>query len=110
VAKQLGTAEQPVWRFTLPMPSQEPFMTYLGRRVTAAGNVDRCGRRRARLLLTDNTALVSRILELSRKKPALLGKAKLRTLFWSVAWRKSGVRALAFLRRLSATGGRGLCP
>lgn len=96
VAKQLGTAEQPVWRFTLPMPSQEPFMTYLEdeslRREmwTAAAAV-------GAVAPHDNTALVSRILELRAEKATLLGKAHFADLVLGRRMAKSGVRALAFL-------------
>jgi oligopeptidase A len=95
-AKQLGTPEHPVWRFTLHMPSQEPFMTYLEddalRREmwSAAAAVGAAAPH-------DNTAAVSRILELRAEKAALLGKPHFADLVLARRMARSGDRALAFL-------------
>lgn len=95
-AKQLGTPEHPVWRFTLHMPSQEPFMTYLEddalRREmwSAAAAVGAAAPH-------DNTVAVSRILELRAEKAALLGKPHFADLVLARRMARSGDRALAFL-------------
>ena len=98
-AKNLATAERPVWRFTLHMPSQEPFMTYvedgdLRREMwTAAAAV-------GAVAPHDNTSLVSRILALRAEKAAILGRAHFADLVLSRRMAKSGARALAFLEDL----------
>jgi oligopeptidase A len=95
-AKQLGTPERPVWRFTLHMPSQEPFMTYLEdsalRREmwTAAAAVGTAAPH-------DNTELIRRILNLRAEKAALLGQADFADLVLARRMAKTGARALAFL-------------
>jgi len=95
-AKNLGTAEKPVWRFTLHMPSQEPFMTYLEDEAlrremwTAASAVGATQPQ-------DNTALVTRILTLRAEKAVLLGKAHFADLVLERRMAKSGKRALSFL-------------
>ena len=92
------------WRFTLHMPSQEPFMTYLDdaalRREmwTAASAVGAEG-------ANDNTALIARILALRAEKAALLGKVHFADLVLERRMAKDGARALA-LSRISS-GGRG---
>jgi oligopeptidase A len=61
------------WRFTLHMPSQEPFMTYLedsGLRQEMWTAATRVGAQEPH----DNTALISKILALRAEKAALLGK------------------------------------
>eukprot|EP01034_Spumella_vulgaris_P010491 gene10491-13311_t len=78
------------------MPSQEPFMTYLEDEAlrremwTAAAAV-------GAVAPHDNTAPVSRILELRAEKAALLGKAHFADLVLARRMAKSGDRALAFL-------------
>lgn len=87
---------KPGWRFTLHMPSQEPFMTYLEdaelRREmwTAAVAV---GSREPH----DNTTLIKRILELRAEKAALLGKANFADLVLERRMAKTGAKALAFI-------------
>jgi oligopeptidase A len=89
------------WRFTLHMPSQEPFMTYLEddalRREmwTAAIAVGAQSP-------YDNTALIGRILTLRAEKAALLGKAHFADLVLERRMAKSGARALTFLEDLKA--------
>jgi len=87
------------WRFTLHMPSQEPFMTYLDDGAlrqemwTAAVNV---GAHEPH----DNTALISRILTLRAEKAALLGKPHFANLTLERRMAKSGERALEFMTDL----------
>lgn len=95
-SKKLGTPERPVWRFTLHMPSQEPFMTYLEdaalRREmwTAAAAVGTTAPH-------DNTDLIRRILTLRAEKAALLGQADFADLVLARRMAKTGARALSFL-------------
>jgi len=95
-AKNLGTDECPQWRFTLHMPSQEPFMTYVEENNlrqemwTAAASV---GARAPH----DNSALVSRILTLRAEKAELLGQGHFADLVLARRMAKTGARALAFL-------------
>jgi oligopeptidase A len=91
----------PGWRFTLHMPSQEPFMTYLEddalRREmwTAAIAV-------GAQTPHDNTGLIGRILTLRAEKAALLGKPHFADLVLERRMAKSGARALTFLEDLKA--------
>lgn len=84
------------WRFTLHMPSQEPFMTYLEddalRREmwTAAAAV---GAQPPH----DNAPLIGRILALRTEKAALLGKAHFADVVLERRMAKSGARALGFV-------------
>lgn len=84
------------WRFTLHMPSQEPFMTYLEdaalRREmwTAASKL---GGQEPH----DNTALIARILALRAEKAALLGKPHFADLVLERRMAQTGDRALAFI-------------
>jgi len=105
-AKQLGTEEKPVWRFTLHGPSQEPVLTYLEdgalRRElwSAAVAVGAASPH-------DNTTLIGKILRLRAEKAALLGKAHFADAILERRMAKNGARALSFiedLRERSATG------
>ena len=84
------------WRFTLHMPSQEPFMTYLDdaslrqQMWTAAAAVGAQGAQ-------DNTALIAKILALRAEKAALLGKTHFADLVLERRMAKDGARALAFV-------------
>ena len=98
-AKGLGSAEKPAWRFTLHMPSQEPFMTYLEDDVlrremwTAAVAV---GAKEPH----DNTPLVPKILALRAEKAALLGRSHFADLTLERRMAKTGSRACEFLEDL----------
>lgn len=92
------------WRFTLHMPSQEPFMTYLADDAlrkemwTAATRVGAQAPH-------DNTPLISRILALRAEKAALLGQPHFADLTLERRMAGTGQRALAFmddLRRRAA--------
>lgn len=95
-AKGAGTADRPAWRFTLHMPSQEPFMTYLEddalRRemwqgAIAVGAVEP----------QDNAPLIRRILALRAEKAELLGRVNFADLVLERRMAKSGARALEFI-------------
>jgi oligopeptidase A len=96
-AKGLAAPEKPVWRFTLHMPSQEPFMTYLEDETlrqemwTASAAV---GAKPP----YDNTPLLPRILALRAEKAALLGKKNFADLTLERRMAKSSATALAFVQ------------
>lgn len=98
--KGLGTAEKPVWRFTLHGPSQEPVLTYaedesLRREMwTAAVAVGAEAPH-------DNTAHVQKILALRAEKAALLGKSHFADLVLERRMAKGGEAALAFVGDLA---------
>ena len=95
-AKGQATAEKPAWRFTLHMPSQEPFMTYLeddGLRREMWRAAAAVGAQEPH----DNTALVARILTLRAEKAALLGKPNFADLTLERRMAKSAATALAFV-------------
>jgi oligopeptidase A len=97
--KNLGSEASPRWRFTLHMPSQEPFMTYVEdaklrqEMWTAAAVVGAQAPH-------DNTALVTRILALRAEKAAVLGQTHFADLVLARRMAKTGARALAFLEDL----------
>ncbi len=95
-SKQLGTPERPVWRFTLHMPSQEPFMTYL-EDGTLRREMWKAAAAVGTALPHDNTELVRRILTLRAEKAALLGQANFADLVLTRRMAKTGARALSFL-------------
>jgi oligopeptidase A len=87
------------FRFTLHMPSQEPFMTYLeddGLRREMWSAAIRVGASEPH----DNTALISRILALRAEKAALLGKPHFADLTLERRMAKAGQRALEFMTDL----------
>jgi oligopeptidase A len=95
-AKGIGSKERPAWRFTLQVPSGEPFMTYLD------DDALRCEMWRASasvgsLAPHDNTPLIARILALRAEKARLLGKEHFADLVLARRMAKSGRRALAFI-------------
>lgn len=100
-SKGLGSAEKPVWRFTLHMPSQEPFMLYLedgALRQEMWGAATKVGAQAPH----DNGPLLPRILALRSEKAALLGKAHFADLALERRMAKTGARALAFIEDLEA--------
>ncbi len=94
--KGKATAEKSAWRFTLHMPSQEPFMTYLEdaelRREMWTAAVAVGGKEPY-----DNSPLVLRILALRTEKAAMLGKANFADLTLERRMAKSAATALAFV-------------
>jgi oligopeptidase A len=97
--KGLGTAAQPVWRFTLHGPSQEPVMTHAGdeslRQAVWAAAVA-IGSETP----FDNTELLRRILALRAEKAALLEKPDFADLTLERRMAKNGARALAFIEEI----------
>ncbi len=95
-AKCIGAVDTPAWRFTLHMPSQEPFMTYLDdaglRREMWTAAVSVGGKEPH-----DNTPLIPRILALRAEKAALLGKANFADLTLERRMAKNAATALAFM-------------
>jgi oligopeptidase A len=100
-AKGLGAAGRPAWRFTLPMPSQEPVMIYaedeglrreMWTAATAVGAAEP----------HDNGPLVGRILALRAEKAALLGQASFANLVLARRMAKSGARALEFIEDMQS--------
>ncbi|MDB6170010.1 MAG: Oligopeptidase [Verrucomicrobia bacterium] len=89
----------PGWRFTLHLPSQEPFMTYaadaeLRRQMWTAATA--VGAQAPH----DNTGLIGRILALRSEKARLLGKSHFADLVTERRMAKSGAKALAFIEDL----------
>jgi oligopeptidase A len=95
LAKGHGSEEAPKWRFTLHMPSQEPFMTYLEddglRRKMWEGATSIGGRGD-----WDNQGLIQQILTLRNEKARLLGKENFADLVLERRMAKTGAAALAF--------------
>ncbi len=95
LAKGIGSPGRPSWRFTLHMPSLEPFMTYLeddGLRAEmwrAASSVGAAAPH-------DNSPLISQILELRAEKARLLGREHFADLVLARRMAKTGDRALGF--------------
>ncbi len=99
LAKGHGTEAQPRWRFTLHMPSLEPFMTYLDdaalRRRMWEGS---CGV--GATGAHDNTALVRQILALRQEKATLLGKPHFPDQVLERRMARDGATALRFVEDL----------
>jgi oligopeptidase A len=95
-AKGIGTPERPCWRFTLHMPSQEPFMTYLDD-VELRAEMWRAAASVGSAPPHDNAPLVSRILALRAERASLLGKDHFADLVLGRRMAKSGAGALAFI-------------
>src|SRR6185369_545042 len=87
------------WRFTLHMPSQEPFMMYL-ENAELRQEMWTASARIGAHEPHDNTALIKRILELRAEKAALLGKPHFADLVLERRMAKSGQRALDFMQDL----------
>jgi oligopeptidase A len=99
LAKGHGTEAQPVWRFTLHMPSQEPVMLYaddesLRRELWSAAAAVGAQSPHA------NQELVRRILALREEKAALLGRAHFADLVLSRRMAKDGDTARRFIEDL----------
>lgn len=100
-AKELGTAEEPAWRFTLQFPSMYPVMQHLHdesiRREVweASAKVGGYGE-------YDNTSLVWKILELRHEKAELLGHDHFADLTLLRRMAGNGRRALDFIENLHA--------
>jgi oligopeptidase A len=100
-AKGRRSLEKPIWRFTLHMPSQEPFMTYLEdeslRREMWSAAVA-VGAKEPH----DNTPLIPRILALRAEKATLLGKSNFADLTLERRMAKSSATALKFVNDMGA--------
>ena len=89
------------WRFTLHMPSVEPFMTYLADEAlrrelwTASAAIGATAPQ-------DNAPLIGRILTLRAEKAAVLNKAHFADLVLERRMAKTGARALAFMEDMEA--------
>src|SRR4051812_11369191 len=99
LGKGCGNEANPVWRFTLQAPSQEPVMLYaedanlrrqLWEAAVAVGSQ----------APHDNRELVKRILALRQEKAVLLGQTHFADLVLSRRMAKSGAQALAFVEDL----------
>jgi oligopeptidase A len=99
LAKGQGSETEPRWRFTLHMPSLEPFMTYLDdaalRRQMWEGS---CGV--GATGAQDNTALIRQILALRQEKAALLGKTHFPDQVLARRMARDGATALRFVEGL----------
>ncbi|HLS27231.1 MAG TPA: M3 family metallopeptidase [Opitutales bacterium] len=99
LAKGYGTEEEPKWRFTLHMPSMEPFMTYLENDALrremweGATSIGAKGD-------WDNSGLVKRILALRDEKARLLGKENFADFVLERRMAESGQGALRFVEDL----------
>lgn len=97
------------WRFTLRMPSQEPFMTYVEDDALRREMWDAAVAAGAQPP-HDNTALIGRILALRDERARLLGYGHFADLALERRMAKSGAQALAFIadlqRRAVAAFGR----
>lgn len=98
-SKGIGSAQEPVWRFTLHMPSLEPFMTYLEDEALRREMWEASAAVGARAP-HDNSELIPKILSLRAEKAALLGKTHFADLTLERRMAKSGARALEFIEDL----------
>lgn len=99
LGKEIGTEESPKWRFTLHMPSQEPFMSHLdddGLRQRMWEGATSVGARGD----WDNTELTQTILDLRQEKARLLGKGNFADLVLERRMARSGRAALDFVEDL----------
>ncbi len=98
-SKGHGSDEQPVWRFTLHMPSMLPVMKYADdeslRKQVWEGSIG-IGQKEPH----DNTDLIWKILEKRQEKAELLGKAHFADLVLERRMAKDGAAALAFTEDL----------
>jgi oligopeptidase A len=98
-SKKLGTAERPVWRFTLHQPSQEPVMVYahddglrreMWSAAVAVGSAPPY----------ENAPLVKRILALRNEEAQLLGRPHFADHILQRRMAKTAERALEFIEGL----------
>ena len=96
LSKKIGSEEKPAWRFSLHMPSQEPFMAYLADGAlrqemwAAASSVGSQAPH-------DNTQIVEKILTLRAEKARLLGRANFADLVLERRMARTGAKALSFV-------------
>jgi oligopeptidase A len=95
-AKGIGAQDRPAWRFTLHMPSAEPFMAYVADDALRA-EMWRASASVGSVPPNDNEPLISRILELRAERAQLLGKGHFADLVLARRMAKSGQRALEFV-------------
>jgi oligopeptidase A len=98
-SKGLGSAGKPSWRFTLHQPSQEPFMIYLEDDALRA-EMWRGSASVGATVPYDNTAIITRVLELRTERARLLGKDHFADLILARRMAKSGAAALKFITDL----------
>lgn len=101
IEKEKATADKPAWRFTLQMPSMEPFMVYLEdddlrREMWEASSS--VGSKAPH----DNSDLIRKILVLRAEKAELLGKANFADIELERRMAKSGDKALTFIKDMQA--------
>jgi oligopeptidase A len=94
--KGLGTPGKPAWRFTLHMPSLEPFMVYLDDDALRA-EMWRASSSVGAVAPRDNSPLIASILALRAERAALLGKRHFADLVTARRMAKSGKGALDFI-------------
>jgi oligopeptidase A len=98
-AKDIATDDKPAWRFTLHMPSLEPFMTYVDD-AALREEMWRAMQAVGAAAPHDNTDLIIKILELRTEKAKLLGKQHFADLVLARRMAKSGDKALSFIEGL----------
>jgi oligopeptidase A len=101
MSKGFGSAEKPAWRFTLPMPSQEPVMLY-SEDDTIRHDVWAAAIAVGAQPPHDNAALVQEILRLRHEKAVLLGQPHFADLVLGRRMAKTGAAALAFVETIKA--------
>lgn len=99
IAKEKATAEKPAWRFTLHMPSQEPFMVYL-EDADLRRQMWEASSKVGAVAPHDNSELIRKILVLRAEKAALLGKANFADIELERRMAKTGARAFSFIEDL----------
>jgi oligopeptidase A len=95
-AKGIGSAERPSWRFTLHMPSLEPFMKFVEDAALRA-EMWKAASLVGSVAPNDNAPLISKILALRAEKSALLGREHFADLVIGRRMAKSGSGALGFV-------------
>ncbi|WP_438482500.1 M3 family metallopeptidase [Oleiharenicola lentus] len=97
--KGFGSEAAPAWRFTLPMPSQEPVMLY-AEDASLRQQVWQAATQVGVQAPHDNRELVRRILALRQEKAELLGQPHFADLTLARRMAKNGAQALAFIEGL----------